>query len=159
MRHVILATAAAALLLLPAGSASAAGGKHTQSYTENIHGAFTETFGPNPCTGAAISSVQAHGNVVNHVTYFPDSDEVWATFTETGDITLTDANDVTYTGHFALWGNYNLNERNTNQTFTIAFRADGSDGSTIAMHEVTHFDLNANGIVTVDFDRISLNCG
>lgn len=144
---------------LPAGGAVAAGGDHTQSYTENVHGAFTEDFDANPCSGAAITSVDATGNVVDHVTYFPNSDEVWATFTETGKVTLTDANDVTYPGHFALWANYNLNERNTSETFTLAFRADGSNGSSIVAHEVTHFALNANGVVTVDFDRMNLTCG
>jgi hypothetical protein len=157
-RNVLLA-GAAALLLLPAGGAVAAGGDHTQSYTENVHGAFTEDFDSNPCTGAAITSFNAYGNVVNHVTYFPNSDEVWATFTETGKVALTDANDVTYTRHFTVWGNYNLNERNTSQTFTLAFRAVSSDGSSIVAHEVTHFGLNANGLVTVNFDRMNLTCG
>jgi hypothetical protein len=35
----------------------------------------------------------------------------------------------------------------------------GSDGSSITAHEVQHFALNANGVVTVSFDRMTLTCG
>ena len=141
----------------------AAAGHQTVTETDHIHGAFTEpSFNVNPCTGAAITSFDAYGNVVDHVTYFLEDGqmtEVWSTFTETGKVSLTDANAVTYTGHFTAWGNFNLNERNTNDTFTLSFRADGSDGSSLVGHEVTHFALNANGQVTVNFDRMSLSCG
>jgi hypothetical protein len=155
-----LALAAAALAL--AATASAA--DHTTvTETEHIHGAFTEPgFDVNPCTGVAITSFDADGNVVAHVTYFLEDGEpteLWATFTETGKLTLTDANNVTYTGHFTAWGNFNLNERNTNNTFTLTFRASGSDGSSLIVHEVSHFALNANGQVTVSLDRLSLDCG
>jgi hypothetical protein len=92
-------------------------------------------------------------------TFFPAGDEVWATFTETGKITLADSNGVTYTGHLTLWGNFNLNERNSNNTFTLTVMLAGSDGSTITAHEVQHFALNANGVVTVNFDRPTLSCG
>jgi hypothetical protein len=156
----LLALAAAALAL--AATASAA--DHTTvTETEHIHGAFTEPeFDVNPCTGAAITSFDADGNVVAHVTYFLEDGhptEVWATFTETGKLTLTDANNVIYTGHFTAWGNFNLNERNTNNTFTLTFRASGSDGSSLIVHETAHFAMNANGQVTVSFDRLSLDCG
>jgi hypothetical protein len=49
-------------------------------------------------SGADIVSQNASGTVVNHLTFFPAGDEVWATFTETGKVTLTDSNGVTYTG-------------------------------------------------------------
>jgi Co/Zn/Cd efflux system component len=48
--------------------------------------------------------------VVNHVTFFPAGDEVWATFTDTGKITLLDSNNLTYTGHLTAWDNFNLRE-------------------------------------------------
>jgi hypothetical protein len=141
----------------------AAAGHQTVTETDHIRGAFTEPmFDVNPCTGAAITGFAAYGNVVNHVTYFVEDGqmtEAWGTFTETGKVTLTDANAVTYSGHFTAWGNFNLNERNTNTTFTLSFRATGSDGSSLVGHEVTHFALNANGQVTVDFDRMSVTCG
>jgi hypothetical protein len=162
LKQLLTVAALAAAALALAATASAA--NHiTVTETDHIHGAFTEPeFDVNPCTGAAITSFDADGNVVAHVTYFlkdGEPTEVWATFTETGKLTLTDANNVTYTGHFTAWGNFNLNERNTNNTFTLTFRASGSDGSSLIVHESAHFATNANGQVTVSFDRLSLDCG
>jgi hypothetical protein len=37
--------------------------------------------------------------------------------------------------------------------------AAGSDGPSITVHEVQHFALNANGVVTVNFDRPTPSCG
>jgi hypothetical protein len=155
----LLALAGAAL---PLAATAFAADHTTVTETENIHGAFTATFDFNPCTGAAIASFDADGNVVAHVTYFLEDGEpteVWATFTETGKLTLTDTNSVTYTGHFSAWGNFNLNERNTNNTSTLTFRASGSDGSSLIVRETAHFATNANGRITVSFERLSLDCG
>ncbi len=148
-------------LSAPAAALAAPGGTgHTVTMTEVTHGVFDAGLsGPNPCSGASIVSVDASGTVVNHVTFFPASDEVWATFTETGKITLLDSNNVTYTGHLTVWGNFNMNEQNSNNTFTLTLMLTGSDGSTITAHEVQHFALNANGVVTVNFDRMTLTCG
>jgi hypothetical protein len=151
-----------AMLLVPTTAASAAPGGtgHTVTRTTNFHGIFDAGIeGPNPCSGADIVSVDASGDGVEHVTFFPESDEFWATFTETGKITLLDSNGVTYTGHLTDEGNVNLNEKNTNTTFTLTIALRGSDGSTITAHEVQHFALNANGVVTVDFDTMRLTCG
>jgi hypothetical protein len=66
---------------------------------ELLHGVFSEpNFTENPCTGSAITSFDAFGNVVDHVTFFLEDNqmtEVWATFTETGKVTITDAAGVT----------------------------------------------------------------
>jgi hypothetical protein len=157
---IVAVVGPSALWVSTAASAAPGGTGHTVTMTENIHGVFDpELTGPNPCSGADIVSVDAFGNVVNHITFFPDGDEVWATFTETGKITIVDSNGVTYTGHLTLWGNFNLNEQNSNQTFTLTITLRGSDGSTITAHEVQHFALNANGVVTVDFDTMRLTCG
>jgi hypothetical protein len=157
------ATVLAVAMMLACATAAQAANHTTVTETDHIHGAFTEPeFSQNPCTGAAITSFDAYGNVVDHVTYFVEdgqTTEVWATFTETGKVTLTDANGVTYSGHFTVWGNFNLNERNTNDTFTLTFMISGDDGSSIVGHEVQHFALNANGDVTVDFDNLRLSCG
>src|SRR6266702_2683391 len=148
-------------LLAPTAAWAAPGGTgHTVTMTEITHGVFDAGLsGPNPCSGADIVSVDASGNVLDHVTFFPAGDEVWATFTEAGKITLLDSNGVTYTGHLTVWGNFNLNEQNSNNTFTLTVMLTGSDGSTITAHEVQHFALNANGVVTVNFDRMTLTCG
>lgn len=119
-------------------------------------GTFEEPEATNPCTGAAGVAI-FDGNAVEHVTYFPGSDEVWATFTETGKVTVT-WSGVTYTGHATAWGNFNLNERNSNTTFTLTIRVFAPDGSSVVGHEVTHFALNANGVITVNFDKPSWTC-
>lgn len=137
-------------------SAAAGGTGHTVSMTETQHGTFEEPDASNPCTGAA-GVATFDGNAVDHVTYFPDSDEVWATFTETGKVTVT-WDGVTYTGHATAWGNFNMNEKNSNSTFTLTIRVFAPDGSSVVGHEVTHFGLNANGVVTATFDKVSFTC-
>jgi len=125
--------------------------------TEHQHGTFEEPDATNPCTGAPGVAI-FDGNSVEHVTFFPDDDdEVWATFTETGKVTVTWAG-VTYSGHATAWGNFNVNERNSNTTFTLTIRVFASDGSSVVGHEVTHFALNANGVITVNFDKLSFTC-
>jgi hypothetical protein len=150
-----------AVLLVPTAAAAAPGGTgHTVTMTEVTHGGFDPGLtNPNPCSGAAIVSESGSGTTVNHVTFFPAGDEVWATFTQTGSVTLTDSNGVTYTGHITMWGNFIMNQQNSNNTFTFSLRLIGSDGSSITAHEVDHFALNANGVVTVSFDKMTLTCG
>jgi hypothetical protein len=137
--------------------AAAGGTGHTVTMTEHQHGTFTDDGASNPCTGAPGVATFV-GNAVEHVTFFPAGDEVWATFTETGKVTVT-WDGVTYTGHATAWGNFNMNEKNANNTFTLTIRLTGSDGSTITAHEVQHFALIANGVGTVDFDTMRLTCG
>jgi hypothetical protein len=162
-RRAILAVGVVglAVLLAPAAAGAAPGGTgHTVSFTDHIHGAFTEpAFDTNPCTGAAITSFDADGNVVAHVTFFPAGEEIWATFTETGKVTIVDSDNVTYTGHFAAWGNFNVNEKNSNSVFTVSITLVGSNSTTLTAHEVVVFALNANGVATVDFDTFRLTCG
>jgi len=147
---------AAAALTGGAALAATGGSGHTVTMTEQQHGTFEEPEATNPCTGAAGVAI-FDGNAVEHVTYFTGSDEVWATFTETGKVTVT-WSGVTYTGHATAWGNFNLNERNSNTTFTLTIRAFAPDGSSVVGHEVTHFALNANGVITVNFDKPSWTC-
>jgi hypothetical protein len=142
---------------LTGGAALAAGGTgHTVTMTETQHGTFQDTEATNPCTGAP-GVATFDGNSVDHVTFFPDSDEVWATFTETGKVSVT-WSGVTYTGHATAWGNFNLNEKNSNATFTLTVRVFAPDGSSVVGHEVTHFALNANGQITANFDKPNWTC-
>jgi hypothetical protein len=95
-----------------------------------------------------------------HVTYFSASDEAWGTFTEEDSFTATDeSTGVVYAGHDTFWGNFNLNQQNSNSTFTATIRATGSDGSTLAYHETGHFTMLPSGDVAVSFDKASLTCG
>jgi hypothetical protein len=136
--------------------AAAGGTGHTVTMTEHQHGTFTDDGATNPCTGAP-GVATFDGNAVDHVTFFPAGDEVWATFTETGKVMVT-WSGVTYTGHATAWGNFNMNEKNANSTFTLTIRVYAPDGSSVLGHEVTHFALNAAGVITANFDKVSFTC-
>jgi hypothetical protein len=146
-----------AAVAVPAYAATGGTG-HTVTSTENFHG--TQSFQDiNPCTGDLLN-INTTSNIVEHVTYFPAGDEVWATFTEEDKVNATDpATGVAYTGHATFWGNFNLNERNSNSTFTGSITLTGSDGSVVKYREVDHFTLAANGQVTVSFEKPRLTCG
>jgi hypothetical protein len=156
-RGLVIAVAATAFGPIAAPAfADASGTGHTVSITENQYGTFTDDQATNPCTGAPGVAV-FDGNAVEHITFFPGEDEVWATFTETGKVTVT-WSGVTYTGHATAWGNFNINEKNANTTFTLSLRLFAADGSSVVGHGVTHFALNANGEVAVSFDKPSFTC-
>jgi hypothetical protein len=160
MRRLLSALVALPIILalLATPVAAAPGGiGHTVTITQHQHGVFTEPNAVNPCNGHVIT-LTVDGNAVQHITFFPDGDEVWMTFTETGKFEGVDGT-VTYSGRFTVWANFNLNERNSNSTFTFTVKATGSDGSVIEGHETAHFTMNANGSVTVMFDKMSFTCG
>lgn len=137
---------------------AAAGGTHTQTFTDHFHGSQTTTQ-PNPCTGNMVDITETTNSVM-HVTFFPASDESWATFTEEDNFTAVDeGTGVVYTGHATFWGNQNVNRQNSNSTFTSSIHARGSDGSTIALHEVGHITMLPDGNIAVQFDKPSLTCG
>ena len=166
-RLSVLAVVGAVALSFGAGSAVAASPNGmTITETDHVHGSFDEPAATNPCTGDAFvapdgsAGVQFTGNLVDHVTYFTNSDEVWSTFTETGKVVGTDAKTgVVYTGQATAWGNFNMYERNQNSAFTLTIHASGTDGSSITAHQTTVFTMNANGTVTVNFDKMNVTCG
>jgi len=164
-RAATLALFVAAVASIVAVAPAFAGSPNGQTVTEtdHVHGSFYEPAATNPCTGDTFNGGQGalfDGNLVNHVTYFSNSDEVWSTFTETGAIQATDdGTGVTYSGHATAWGNFNMNEKNGTSAFTLTIHLLGSDGSSLAAHETTAFATNANGDVTVNFDKFSLTCG
>lgn len=147
-------SAGLALLAVAAPAASAA-----SPAVETIH--FSGTFSQadaNPCTGApGTFTVTFKG--VSHTTTNPDG-TLHHTATVNGDVTFTPDDPVqpSYAGKFTAWDGQN----GTRQTITLsaAFhdRLTGSDGSTIRDRGVVHMTLNANAMVTVDFDRFVLQC-
>ena len=156
-RGLVIGVVAVAVGLIAGPAFAAAGGTgHTVTMTQHQHGTFVDDQATNPCTGAPGVAI-FDGNSVEHVTFFPGGDEVWATFTETGKVTFT-SDGVTYTGHATAWFNFNMNEKNGNTTFTLSIRVSAPDGSSIVGHEVAHFALNANGVITVNFDKMSFTC-
>ena len=154
----VLASLGFTLGVAQSASAAAGGTGHTVTMTENFHG--TTSFQDfNPCTGDLLN-ISTVSNIVNHVTYFPDGDEVWATFTEEDKVVATDpVTGVVYTGHATFWGNFNVNERNSNSTFTGLITVRGSDGSVVKYNEVTHYTYTGNGQLAVSFDKPRLTCG
>jgi hypothetical protein len=142
--------------LATAASAAAAGSGHTVTTTQNFHG--VQTFSnPDPCNGNP-AVVTATSNIASHETFFPATGEAHMTFTEEDNFTVVEAT-ITATGHMTTWANFNMNQQNSNSSFTSSGHATGSDGSTLTYHEVAHFTLNADGTLTVSFDRPSLTCG
>jgi hypothetical protein len=157
---VALATLAgvATIAVVLAAGASAAGGDHTQTLTQNFHGLNTST-ATNPCNGDTIDLSQS-SNIVSHETFFPAGDEAWGTFTEEDKVVGTDeGTGVVFSGHSTFWGNFNLNNQNSNSTFTGSVHVTGSDGSSIRYHEVGHITMLPDGSISVSFDKPSITCG
>jgi hypothetical protein len=154
---------AGGLAMWPAAAFAASPHGQTVTQTDNVHGVFYDPGATNPCTGDTFNGGQGAvftGNLVNHVTFFTNSDEVWATFTETGKVAGTDdGTGITYSGHATAWGNFNMNERSQNSAFTLTVHLSGSDGSSITAHETTVFVDNGNGDITVNFGKLNLTCG
>jgi hypothetical protein len=139
------------------GVAVAAPG-HTVTVTQTSHTTDTHP-DTQPCNGDPVLLTQTT-NMINHVTYFPGGDEAWGTFTEEDKIVATDlTNNVVYSGHSTFWGNFNINNKNSNDTFTGSIRVRGTDGSYIAYHEVAHETFDQNGNPVVQFDRPTMTCG
>ncbi len=163
-RAVRVAGLAVVVALLTAGAAFAdAGGQGTVTMT--THASNVPLFPPqhtnNPCTNAPGTLSAISANSVFHVTYFTTGPEFWVTGTDEGTVTFTpdDPNGVSASGHFAAWFGESMNNKNDVQHNTNTFVLAGSDGSRLVMHETSHLSTNANGVVTVNFDNISLTCG
>lgn len=146
----------AAVLLV--ATAAAAGGDHTVTMTENFHGSNVST-GSNPCNGDTVDLSQI-SNSVFHETFFPAGDEAWGTFTEEDKVVgIDEGTGVVYTGHSTFWGNFNMNNQNSNTTSTGSIHVTGSDGSSLSFHEVSHMTLRPDGTISVSFDKPSVTCG
>src|SRR5438094_521240 len=90
-KGVLLAVLAAAFFAVVIAAPASAGSPNGQTVTstDHIHGTFYEPGATNPCSGDTFNGGQGalfDGNLVDHVTFFTNSDEVWATFTETGAV-------------------------------------------------------------------------
>ena len=147
MKRLVISLAVLVLTLALASPTAA----HAISYTQTVHDA-TDTFlDVIPCTGAPATITVTY-NGVFHINSLPGG-EFWTTFTQTGTVSAVplDPTQPTLTGRFTIWGNFNLNERNQNSTFTFTVRL--SDGS--VFHDTAHFTMNANGEITTTFDKPS----
>jgi hypothetical protein len=151
-----------ALALSAGASYAAAGGTgHTITQTDHQHGTWTEQGDSDFCTGAPITPTIT-GNEVEHVTFFPGGDEAWGTFTEEGSVSA-DENGLHFTGRITVWGNFNVNERNANTTFTATFKLSATDDQGVTHveigHEVAHVAWNAiSQEPVVSFDKMFVTC-
>ncbi len=68
-----------------------------------------------------------------------------------------DPSKIMYTGHFATWFGDENNLKNGVEHATFNVNAVGTDGSHLQFHDNAQATVNANGVVTVDFDHMS--CG
>lgn len=159
-----VAAAGAALVVVQALPGVAAGGDHTVSTTQTQHGTWTEQGDTDFCTNELISPTIS-GNSVFHITYFPAGDEVWGTFTTEGQASfLQPSSGLTFSGRVTVWGNFNVNNKNSNSTFTASFSATALDSAGVTHyevgHQVMHIGYNAvdplNPIVS--FEKMRVTC-
>ena len=163
-RLLTAASFAAVAALVSAVAASAGGPPGTVTFTQHAHNdvLFSEP-SANPCTGEPGTVTAIAANEVFHVTEFtaPGRDEFWVTGTAEGTITFTpdDPSGVSASGHFASWFGESSNNHNDVQHDIFNATLTGSDGSHIGVHGVDHLSTNANGVVTVAFEKMTLSCG
>ncbi len=145
-------------MALSAGSALAAAGgnSHTVTQTDNFHG-FQQTTDTNPCTGNTVDLSET-SNIVNHMTYFPGGDEVWGTFTEEDKVTAVDEEQAGLHGPLHSLGQLQRQRAHANDTFTLSIHVTSADGVDLLPRSDPR-DVNANGTLTVSFDKPSLTCG
>ena len=72
---------------------------------------------------------------------------VHATFTQTGRFVATNPTLPDFTGKFTTWGNFNVNGKTENTTFTFTVHGTGDDGSTFKHHETAHSNTRPDGSV------------
>jgi hypothetical protein len=161
-RVVRTASLAAVIALLTAGAAlGAAGGRGTVTITTHDHNVqlFSDPV-TNPCTGESGTLTAIAANEVFHVTFFTNGDEGWVTGTDEGMATFTPDNPkgISASGHFAAWFGESLNNKNDVQHDIFNLTLTNTDGSHIVVHEITHLSTNAAGVVTVNFDKMSVSC-
>jgi hypothetical protein len=160
LRSALVSVAVVGLLLTATASAFADGNGAT-TFTQHDHNV-TETFVPpdpmatNPCSGVP-GALQITYNAVFHVTVNKAGD-FWATGTQTGDFSFApvDPTQPSYTGHFTAWFGTSDNNQNGVDHDILNIHGTGSDGSTLAFHQVEHFSVSASGL-TVSFDKAT--CG
>jgi len=129
---------------------------HEKSVVDTFHDVI-------PCigNGQELGTITTVENGVIHITAagLDENGEpippyhITGTFTGTVTAVPDDPSLPTFTGHFTTWFGENSNQKTFNGTFTFTVIATGSDGSTLKFHETAHVTVNAQGEVTVEFDR------
>ena len=153
-----LGTIAVVGLILAVATSAFADGNGAIHYAQDWDNV-TQSFVPpnpmaaNPCTGAPGTLTLTYTGFV-HITVNNAGDE-WDTGNMHGNFSFApnDITQSTYTGHFASWFGDSFNRNNSVSHFILNLHGTGSDGSTLDFHENGHFSTNADGTVTVAFDK------
>ena len=168
IRYTIAAAVAAlgavSALAAPAGAAAV----HDPS-SGSVHDQTEVIVDSVPCAGDFI--ITLNYNATQHDVSNKNGD--WATFTQTGTfdasvpvtITARDADGnatawiprtgETFTGHFTIWGNFNLNRQNYNGSFTFDGHGVGSAGTPVSWHENDHFNTSPGDITRAEFNKLA----
>ena len=159
---VWLLVSAAGLMLVPAGTASA---QPPITFTDVSK--FSESFSDDPfvCQDELYAQTVS-GQVVLHRTYFPDTGAIHLHEDGHGQVVAVplDGTGPTYTGNFwfsdtesirAVKSGDVLVEQDTDFDHVVAH---GSDGSKVLSNFHAHFTVNANGAVSVAFDKFRMVC-
>jgi hypothetical protein len=150
----------AMLTLLGAGMALGAGRETVTETTHEHNVVFASEETVNPCTHENGTLTAVAANSVFHVTFFPNSDEFWVTGTGEGTVTFTpeNAGGISASGHFAVWFGASGNNKNEVEHNTTTFVLAGSDGSHTVVHGTSHVSTNGNGVVKVEFEKMTAHC-
>jgi len=154
---LIVALAGPTALAFTAGTASA-----QPPATGTTVATFSESFADEPfiCEGE-IYDQTVTGRTVRHFTYFPDTGALQfhdVTHVEVVAVPL-DGTGTTYTGHGWFSDNETIKsvragelliEQDTDFNHVVAR---GSDGSTVFSSFHAHFTMNANGELSVEFEK------
>jgi hypothetical protein len=141
--------------------AAQAGGNGAQTFTQ-IDKNVVEVDPPgtgngNPCSGADGTLTLVYNDIF-HGTI--NTNGSWFTGTLTGRFSFVpvDPSQPSYTGHFTSWfGDENNKQNGVEHSTMNIHHAIGSDGSTLTFHENMQATMNANGVITVSFDKA--RCG
>ena len=159
---VLGAAMAAALMLLVAAGTAWAQPPITDTNVEKV----SETFTDELLCQDELYVISGSGHLVEHFTYFEETEALHYRFMVHAKIVAVplDGTGPTFTGHFRSSDSENIRavkqgevlvETDTDHNKTILR---GSDGSRVFLKEHAHFTFNANGVLTVDFDRSRLVC-
>ena len=149
--------AVTALALIGAGAAQA-GGNGAQTFTQidknvvEVDPPGSEN-GTNPCSGVDGTLTLVYNDIFHGTINKTGS---WFTGTLTGTFSFVpvDPSQPSYTGRFTNWFGDEDNLRNEVEHSTLnVHHGVGSDGSILRVHDNAQVTMNANGVITVSFDK------
>ena len=112
---------------------------------------------PNPCTRVPGTLTVTFKDIFHLTVNATGGEEATLAITGSALFVPDDPNQPTYTGRFTLLFGHEINLQNEVERKTSNIEAVGSDGSRLNFHENADVTMNANGVVTVSFDKLS--CG